>query len=363
MSEIREVVPAVGTRGGSTGGALFPGYRIAAIVPCHNEAAAIGKVVRDLHAHVPGIDVYVYDNNSTDGTAEVARTAGAMVRHESRKGKGNVVRRAFADVEADIYLLIDGDDTYDAAAAPAMIDALLAGPYDHVLGVRQPEEGLAEVYRPGHEAGNRLLNAVVGRVFGEDVGDMLSGYRVLSRRFVKTFVAESQAFEIETELTVHCLTTRVPATTVPVGFRDRAEGTESKLNTFSDGFKILGTIAALARHERPALVHSALAGLVLLLGLPLALIAGWEPVALADITVAAVVLGVGLVLGGLRRTHRQLSRMSFLMQPGLRLRPELVVDDVVAERANGRAGEEALESSGDALPQPVRIRSRMEHVV
>ena len=144
---------------------------------------------------------------------------------------------------------------------------------------------------------------------------------------------------------------------------DRAEGTESKLNTFSDGFKILGTIAALARHERPALVHTLLAGLVLLLGLPLALIAGWEPLALADITVAAVVLGVGLVLGGLRRTHRQLSRMSFLMQPGLRVRPELVVDDVVAESAADDADERSSKASGEGLAEPVRLRSRMEHVV
>ncbi len=241
-------------------GARFPGYRIAAIVPCHNEEAAIGKVVADLVAAVPDMDVYVYDNCSTDRTVEVARRAGAIVRSEQLKGKGNVVRRAFADIDADVYLLIDGDDTYDAAAAPDMISALLAGPYDHVLGIREPEAtATEEVYRGGHERGNRILNKVVARIFGTNAGDMLSGYRVFSRRFVKSFPAMSREFEIETELTVHCLALRVPATSMPVGFRDRAQGSESKLRTYHDGFRILRLIMNLTRHERPIAFYGLLA--------------------------------------------------------------------------------------------------------
>ncbi|TCJ30892.1 glycosyltransferase [Nocardioides jejuensis] len=247
---------------------LFPNVSIAAIVPCYNEEAAVADVVRGLQQAVPGIEVYVYDNNSSDRTAEVARAAGAHVRSESHPGKGNVVRRAFADIDADVYLMIDGDDTYDAAAAPALIGTLLEGPYDHVLGIRAPESA-TEAYRHGHQFGNRIINAAVARLFGEHVTDMLSGYRVMSRRFVKSFPASSRGFEIETELTVHCLTLRVPCASVPVGFRDRHEGSESKLNTFRDGFRILSTILRLFRYERPARFYGAL-GLLgfLVIGVP-----------------------------------------------------------------------------------------------
>src|SRR6478672_1128401 len=179
-------------------------YRIAAIVPCHNEEAAVAKVVTDLHASVPGITVYVYDNCSTDRTAQRAREAGAVVCREPLKGKGNVVRRAFADIDADIYLLIDGDDTYDAFAAPAMLERLVVENLDQVVGVRRQVEGLASsAYRPNHELGNRVLNRIVCSIFGDSMGDMLSGYRVFSRRFVRSFPAVSREFEIETELTVH----------------------------------------------------------------------------------------------------------------------------------------------------------------
>src|SRR3954451_17794801 len=194
-------------------------YRIAAIVPCHNEEAAVAKVVTDLQSAVPGITVYVYDNCSTDRTIEHAMSAGAVVCREPLKGKGNVVRRAFADIDADIYLLIDGDDTYDAAAAPAMIERLVTENLDQVVGVRR-----GSAYRSGHEFGNRLLNRIVCAIFGDTMGDMLSGYRVFSRRFVKSFPAVSREFEIETELTVHSLALRIPSTSVRVGFRDRAEG-------------------------------------------------------------------------------------------------------------------------------------------
>lgn len=190
--------------------------RIIAIVPCHNEEAAIAKVVTDLHETIPGIDVFVYDNCSTDRTAQAAAEAGAHVRYETEKGKGNVVRRAFADLDADIYLLIDGDDTYDVADAPAMIDTLLAGPFDHVLGVRRQVSETA--YRSGHESGNKFFNTMVSFAFRREVTDMLSGYRVFSQRFVKSFPALSREFEIETELTIHAVNARVPQTEVEVGF-------------------------------------------------------------------------------------------------------------------------------------------------
>ena len=301
----------------------WSGYRVAAIVPCYNEALSIAKVVRDLKRHVPGMVVYVYDNNSTDGTAEIAREAGAIVRHESMKGKGNVVRRAFADIDADIYLMIDGDDTYDASAAPDMIRALITGHHDHVLGMRAPVEDGA--YRPNHEMGNRVLNAVVGTVFGTNVGDMLSGYRVFSRRFVKSFPAVSKEFEIETELTVHTLSLRTPTVSLPVGFKDRCDGSESKLRTYRDGFKILKLIGDLARHERPLAFYGVLAAIAMVLsigfGLPvlleyadtglvprfpsLAVSIGFGVIAFLEMTAA-------LILDGMRKTRHELSRLAYL---------------------------------------------------
>ncbi|SHF49171.1 Glycosyltransferase involved in cell wall bisynthesis [Jatrophihabitans endophyticus] len=316
-------------------GARFPGYRVAAIVPCYNEEAAIGKVVRDLRSTVPGMEIYVYDNRSSDATAEVARKAGAIVRRENLKGKGNVVRRAFADIDADIYLMIDGDDTYDAAAAPAMIQALIDGPHDHVLGIREPETTGEDAYRPGHENGNRMLNAVVGKVFGTNVEDMLSGYRVFSRRFVKSFPAASREFEIETELTVHCLSTRVPTTSVKVGFRDRPAGSESKLRTYRDGFKILSLIVNLARHERPVPFYGAFAALLALLGgvtAPLG-IAYATP---ALFTLAALSTMIGLVLDGTRKTRYEAGRLAYLGQAPVEVRPELLIEDAVTGAAAAR---------------------------
>ncbi len=238
---------------------------IAAIIPCHNEEAAIGQVIADLRSAVPEMVIYVYDNASTDRTVEVATAAGALVRHEHTKGKGNVVRRAFADVDADVYVLIDGDDTYAARDLPAMIDALRSGPYDHVLGVRNETETGA--YRPGHALGNKGFNWLVGSVFKSPVSDMLSGYRVFSRRFVKSFPALSREFEIETELTVHAMSLRVPQIEVPVGFKDRPEGSESKLRTYHDGFRILSLIVGLIRHERPLLFYGILGLLLAFVGL------------------------------------------------------------------------------------------------
>lgn len=298
--------------------------RIAAVVPCHNEEASVAKVVADLQAAVPGIVVYVYDNLSTDATSERAREAGAIVRRENVKGKGNVVRRAFADIEADIYLMIDGDDTYDASAAPLMIKTLLDGPYDHVLGVRRQDES-GTAYRAGHETGNKVLNGVVGKVFGENVEDMLSGYRVFSRRFVKSFPAVSREFEIETELTVHSLHLRVPRTAVPVGFRDRPAGSESKLRTYHDGFKILKLIAGLARHERPVAFYGLFGTLAwviaLVLTIPIAITyydIGQVPrfptlfLAFTLLLLGSLAWTAGLILDGIRRSRHEAARLVYL---------------------------------------------------
>ncbi|MGY2874218.1 glycosyltransferase involved in cell wall biosynthesis [Marmoricola sp. URHA0025 HA25] len=297
--------------------------RVAAIVPCFNEAIAIAKVVEDLRTAVPGMAIYVYDNNSTDDTAEVAAEAGAIVRHEDAKGKGNVVRRAFADVDADVYLMIDGDDTYDASAAPRLIRTLLDGPYDQVLGVRK--QVTESAYRPGHEAGNRVFNLVVSRIFGVEVRDMLSGYRVFSHRFVKSFPAVSQAFETETELTVHAATLRVPQTEVEVGFTDRPEGAESKLRTYHDGFKILRLILHLMRVERPVLFHTAISfalGIVgLALGIPVLveyLQTGLVPRFPSAILAASIELlafmtfFLGLTLSALKRIKDENMRLVYL---------------------------------------------------
>jgi glycosyltransferase involved in cell wall biosynthesis len=299
------------------------GLEIAAIVPCHNEVVAVGQVVADLKAAVEGITVYVYDNLSTDGTAAAAEAAGAIVRREDLKGKGNVVRRAFADVDADIYILIDGDDTYDASAARGMIDVLLSGPYDHVLGVR--EETTDTAYRPGHALGNRAFNRLVGMVFGLPVSDMLSGYRIFSRRFVKSFPALSKEFEIETELTVHSMSLRVPQTEVAVGFKDRPAGSESKLRTYHDGFRILSLIAQLTRHERPLAFYGIVGGLLALVGviLGIPIIVEFAQIGLvprlptAVLASVFVILGfiawmMGLVLDGVLRARQEASRLAYL---------------------------------------------------
>lgn len=248
--------------------ASFPGLRIVAIVPCHNEEQAIAGVVAGLLAAVPQMVVYVYDNGSTDRTAELAASAGAIVRTEPNKGKGHVVRRAFADVEADVYLMIDGDGTYETAAAPRLIATLLAGPYDQVVGVRRDISSTA--YRPGHALGNRAFNYLAGRIFRVHVHDMLSGYRVFSRRFVKSFPAVAQRFETETELTVHAATLRLPQTEIDVDFMDRADGSESKLRTYRDGWAILRHLVGLTRAERPVVFHSIIAAALMLLGLVIA---------------------------------------------------------------------------------------------
>jgi glycosyltransferase involved in cell wall biosynthesis len=223
--------------------------RIVVLVPCYNEEAAIGKVVADFRSAMPEAGIYVYDNNSTDGTAEAAARAGAIVRRELRQGKGRVVRRMFTDIDADIYVLVDGDATYDAPSAKAMIEKLVAERLDMVCAVRVDREEAA--YRLGHRAGNRMLTGFVAHVFGQSFTDMLSGYRVFTRRFVKSFPALSGGFEIETELTVHALELELPVGEVRTPYYSRPEGSVSKLSTWRDGLRILRTVLRLYRAERP----------------------------------------------------------------------------------------------------------------
>src|SRR3954451_16183424 len=222
--------------------------RIAVLVPCYDEEAAVATVVADFRKALPAATIYVYDNNSKDRTIAVAREAGAEVRSETHQGKGHVVRRMFADVDADVYVLVDGDATYDAPSAPAMIEKLLTEHLDMVVGLRVDQSVAA--YRPGHRAGNRMLTSFLGQVFGQTFKDILSGYRVFSRRFVKSFPVLSDGFEIETELSVRALELALPVAEVATPYFARPEGSISKLNTWRDGFRILGTILKLYRSEK-----------------------------------------------------------------------------------------------------------------
>ncbi|MDA8151233.1 MAG: glycosyltransferase family 2 protein [Acidithiobacillus sp.] len=222
---------------------------IAVLIPCYNESLTIGKVVEDFRRALPEAAIYVYDNNSQDDTAAKAADSGAMVRREDMQGKGNVVRRMFRDIEADFYILVDGDDTYDAGIAPQMLRLALEEPCDLVNCIRRETE--QEAYRVGHRFGNLMLTGMVGYIFGNRVQDMLSGYKVLSRRFVKSFPALSGGFDIETELTVHALELSMPVAHVEGSYRGRPEGSESKLHTYRDGLRILWLISILFKHERP----------------------------------------------------------------------------------------------------------------
>ena len=242
--------------------------RVAVLVPCFNEEAAIATVVGDFRKALPAAEIFVYDNNSRDRTVEVARAAGAEVRSERRQGKGHVVRRMFADIEADIYVLVDGDATYDAPSAPRMIDALVNDHLDMVVGVRVDQSTAA--YRRGHRTGNRMLTGFLATVFGEAFRDILSGYRVFSRRFVKSFPVLSDGFEIETELSVHALELALPVGEIETPYYARPAGSVSKLNTWRDGFRILGTILKLYRSEKPLRFFTAIGGLPALVSIGLA---------------------------------------------------------------------------------------------
>jgi glycosyltransferase involved in cell wall biosynthesis len=245
--------------------------RIAVLLPCYNEAAAIAQTIADFRAALPGAAIYVYDNNSSDATREVAAAAGAIVRTERMQGKGNVVRRMFADVDADIYVMADGDATYDAAAAPALVKQLIDDNLDMVVGARKSEVEAA--YRRGHRLGNAMLTGMLARIFGRTFTDILSGYRIFSRRFVKSFPVLSVGFEIETEITVHALELRMPVAEQVTAYAARPDGSESKLNTWGDGLRILGTILKLFRYERPLAFFGFIATVFMLmsiiLGIPL----------------------------------------------------------------------------------------------
>ncbi len=226
-------------------------YKVAVLLPCYNEEKTIGKVVRDFREALPEADIYVYDNNSTDRTAEVATAAGAIVRHEYVQGKGNVIRRMFREVEADCYLMADGDDTYPAHHAKSMVASVLEQQADMVIGDRLSSSYFTENKRPFHNVGNRLVRGLIRHLWHTQVKDIMTGYRAFSRQFVKLFPVMSGQFEIETEMTIHALDKRFRLVEIPIDYRDRPEGSESKLNTFSDGFKVLHTIATLYKEYRP----------------------------------------------------------------------------------------------------------------
>lgn len=246
------------------------GAQVAILIPCYNEAAAIAAVVRECRLHLPSAQVHVFDNRSTDETAAIARDEGARVASVSLRGKGNVVRRMFADVDAEIYVLVDGDATYELAELPRMVDLLWRERMDMVVGLRVPVGDAREVYRAGHRFGNRMLTGTVRMLFGGGFDDMLSGLRVFSRRYVKSFPGRSRGFEIETELAVHALELRMPFAELPVQYRARPDGSHSKLSTYRDGLRILVTIAKLVVNERPLAFFTALAAALALLSVGLA---------------------------------------------------------------------------------------------
>ena len=304
-------------------GGVQTGPRVAVLIPCYNEVVAVPKVIADFRRALPNATIYVYDNNSRDGTAEAARASGAVVRRETLQGKGHVIRRAFADVEADIYVLVDGDDTYDAAAAPEMVRLLAEDRLDMVVGTRVTD--IAAAYRPGHRLGNRLLSGLVRAVFGDRISDMLSGYRVFSRRFVKSFPALAGGFETETEFTVHALDLYMPVGEVQTAYKDRPAGSASKLRTYSDGLRILRTIVVLVKEERPLPFFCAGAALLILLAFVLGLPVIWEfwqtglvrrlPTAVLStglVLLSFLAVSCGLILESVTRGRKEIKRLAYL---------------------------------------------------
>ena len=297
--------------------------KVVVLIPCYNEEISIANVVNDFRAALPSATIYVYDNNSSDRTVEVARAAGAVVRAESQQGKGNVVRRMFADIDADIYVLVDGDNTYDAAAAPKLIDKLINESLDMVNGCRVTD--IQAAYRPGHRFGNRLLTGLVAAIFGNRTKDMLSGYRVFSRRFVKSFPALSRGFEIETELTVHALELRMPIADVDTRYIDRLPGSESKLSTIKDGMRILRMIVSLVKEERPFQFFGFIAALLSLVSVSLAypiviefletgLVPRFPTAILASAVMITAILSFfsGLILDTVTHARREIKRLAYL---------------------------------------------------
>jgi glycosyltransferase involved in cell wall biosynthesis len=297
--------------------------KIAVLLPCYNEEAAIGATVAGFRAALPGATVYVFDNNSRDRTREVAAEAGAVVRSERQQGKGHVVRRMFADIDADVYVMADGDLTYDPKAAPQMVDLLLAEQFDMVVGTRRHEE--KEAFRGGHVIGNKLFTGLLSGLFGRSFSDIFSGYRVFSRRFVKSFPVLSSGFEIETEMSVHALELRMPVGEVETIYAARPEGSQSKLSTWSDGWRILKTIVTLYRIERPVLFYGGIGALLLALAIILAvplvityLHTGLVPrfptaILVTGMTIVAVLcFFAGLILDTVTRGRREVRRLYYL---------------------------------------------------
>ena len=299
---------------------------IAVLVPCYNEEVTIRTVVADFRRVLPEATIYVYDNNSTDRTSEMARAAGAVVRSEVLQGKGNVVRRMFADIEAEVYLLVDGDATYDAASAPAMIRRLVDDRLDMVNGARVTEVRAA--YRPGHRFGNRLLTGLVAWTFGNGLTDMLSGYRVFSRRYVKSFPSLAVGFEIETELTIHALHLRMPIAEIATPYRERPSGSTSKLSTYRDGLRILWRILVFIKEERPmaffSLIGLGFCLLAVVLMVPILqefLATGLVPrlptavLSMGLMTIGFISFACGLILDTVSRGRSEMKRMRYLSTP------------------------------------------------
>ncbi|MEJ0075611.1 MAG: glycosyltransferase family 2 protein [Alphaproteobacteria bacterium] len=297
--------------------------RIAVLLPCHNEEAAVAEVIGAFRAALPAATIYVYDNNSTDRTIEIAQSAGAVLRTERHQGKGYVVRRMFADVDADVYVLADGDATYDAPSAPAMIARLVEDKLDMVVGARVHREESA--YRRGHQTGNRLLTGFVTNIFGQSFSDMLSGYRVFSRRFVKSFPVLSGGFEIETELTIHALELELPVAELDTPYYARPRGSASKLNTWRDGFRILLSILQIYRSERPLPFFSAIGFALAIVALGLAIPifvtfvqTGTVPrfptaiLAMGLMLAALLSFASGLVLDTVTRGRREMKLLAYL---------------------------------------------------
>jgi glycosyltransferase involved in cell wall biosynthesis len=300
-----------------------PDPDVAVLIPCYNEEVAIPRVVAGFRAALPRATIYVYDNNSADGTVAAARAAGAVVRGETLQGKGHVIRRMFADIDADYYVLVDGDDTYDAAAAPRMLALAVDGGLDMVNGTRVTQ--IEAAYRRGHRLGNQVLTGLVRTIFGNRITDMLSGYRVFSRRFVKSFPALSAGFETETEFTVHALELRMPIGELETAYKDRPEGSVSKLRTYSDGFRILRTILVLVKEERPLPFFAGIAGVLSLLALVLVapvvldyLRTGLVPrlptavLATGLMLLAALSATCGLILDSVARGRKEIKRLAYL---------------------------------------------------
>ena len=244
---------------------LFKNKKIAVLIPCYNEAKTVEKVVTDYKKALPEADIYVYDNNSSDGTDKIARKAGAIVKYEYRQGKGNVIRSMFKDIEADCYLMIDGDDTYPAENAREMCDLILEGKADMVIGDRLSSTYFTENKRPFHNLGNRLVRGLINKLFKSNVRDIMTGYRAFSYEFVKTFPVLSKGFEIETEMTIHALDKNFLLKEMPVNYRDRPAGSVSKLNTYRDGFRVLKTIGRLFKEYKPTIFFSIIGLLFLII--------------------------------------------------------------------------------------------------